>query len=73
MTNDSFSKTRDSLFPQNKEESEPFLGDDSSFSFRVNKDLKKEFAQLCKKERLSVAAILKRYMVQCIKNDEIIL
>ena len=69
---DSFDDARDIAFNiYQAEEAEKYEGDDSNFSFRVNKNLKTEFAKLCKNERLSSAAILKRYMTQCVKKGEI--
>lgn len=48
------------------------LRDGSSFTFRVNKNLKEEFIQLCRKEHYSVAVALKRYMFRCVEKGEII-
>lgn len=50
-----------------------FIGDNSSFNFRVNGNLKDEFVLLCKKEQLSASVILKRYMLQCVNKNEITL
>jgi len=61
----------DDFFHPEREVESSYDGDDSTFSFRVNRELKTEFARLCKKERLSSAAILKRYMLQCVREGEV--
>jgi hypothetical protein len=42
------------------------LDDDATFNFRLNSVLKDEFSMLCKREHLSVAVALKRYMTACV-------
>lgn len=46
-----------------------YLEDDSTFNFRVNSQLKKDFSLLCKRRRISSAAALKRYMAKCVNNE----
>jgi len=46
---------------------EDLLDDDSTFNFRLNGVLKKEFLLLCKRHHLSAASALKRYMTECIQ------
>lgn len=43
------------------------LEDDSTFNFRLNGVLKKEFLLLCKRDHLSAASALKRYMTECVQ------
>jgi hypothetical protein len=45
-----------------------YLEDDSTFNFRVNSQLKKDFSLLCKRRRISSAAALKRYMAKCVES-----
>ncbi len=54
-----------------REKDDELLGDDSNYTFRVNGKLKKEFLTLCKRERYSAAAALKRYMLRCVEKGEI--
>ena len=44
-----------------------FLEDDSTFNLRLNLVLKKEFTQICKRQHLSIASALKRYMTECVR------
>lgn len=44
-----------------------FLEDDSTFNLRLNSVLKKEFTFLCRRQHLSTASALKRYMTECVR------
>jgi len=46
--------------------------DDSTLNMRVSTALKKDFSVLCKKEHLSVATALKRYMARCVSKGRIV-
>lgn len=43
------------------------LDEDTTFNFRLNSQLKKEFALICKRDHLSASAALKRYMTACVR------
>jgi len=45
--------------------------DDGTFSFRVNKQLKADFEYLCRREHLSVASALKRYMMKSVLASQL--
>lgn len=46
--------------------------DDSTFTFRVDSQLKMDFAQLCEREHFSAATALKRYMSHCVSKGRIV-
>lgn len=46
--------------------------DDSTFTFRVDSQLKRDFAQLCEREHFSSATALKRYMSHCVAKGRIV-
>jgi hypothetical protein len=50
---------------------EEYSEDDSTYTLRVNADLKKEFLKLCKDEKYSAAAAIKRYMLRCVRIGHI--
>ena len=54
-----------------REKDDDFYDDDTNFTFRVNSALKEQFMQLCKQERYSAAAALKRYMHRCVEKGHI--
>ncbi|MDC5870508.1 hypothetical protein OPW39_17020 [Vibrio europaeus] len=43
----------------------------SNFNFRCNDELKKDFKQLCKANQTSSSTVLKRYMLNCIRNGRV--
>ena len=47
---------------QHKPDESRYDSDDGTFNFRVNKQLKTDFEYLCKRDHMSVATALKRYM-----------
>lgn len=46
--------------------------DDTTFTFRVSSALKEDFAEICRKEHLSAATALKRYMTRCVSKGRIV-
>lgn len=54
----------DSQLPVNLDD---HLDDDSTFNFRLNTVLKKEFFDICKRQHLTVGSALKRYMTDCVR------
>jgi len=57
LVNDESNRARDHIL----------YSDDSTYTLRINADLKKDFLQLCKEEQYSAAAAIKRYMLRCVK------
>ena len=49
-------------------DSHSFLVENSTFTFRVNADLKAQFSELCKSQRLSPSTALKLFMEDCLAN-----
>ena len=43
----------------------------SNFNFRCNDELKEDFKQLCKANQTSPTTVLKRYMLDCIRNGRV--
>ncbi|ATC60015.1 hypothetical protein CMV05_18620 [Vibrio anguillarum] len=43
----------------------------SNFNFRCNDELKEDFKRLCKVNQTSPSAVLKRYMLNCIRNGRV--
>jgi hypothetical protein len=58
----------DTLF---RDKDDELLLDDSSYTFRVNFKLKEDFFRLCKKEKYTASAALKRYMLRCVNKGYI--
>ena len=54
-----------------REKDDVILTDDSSFTFRVNSELKAQFSHLCRRDQYSAASALKRYMLFCVRKGEI--
>lgn len=54
-----------------RERDRVLLVDDTTFTFRVNADLKDQFLALCKSEQYSASSVLKRYMLRCVKIGDI--
>lgn len=63
----SFSSSSDHQFSDSPVDVSGFLDDDTTFNFRVNSELKKEFSLICKRDHLSAASALKRYMTTCVR------
>jgi len=54
-----------------REKDDQLLIDDSSYTFRVNAQLKEDFLKLCKREQYTASAALKRYMLRCVRKGYI--
>ena len=59
-----------SMFDEVNEIEKPrdYLSDDSTFTFRVSSDLKRDFKEACKKQRFSSASAIKRYMENVVNS-----
>lgn len=44
------------------------LKGDTTYTFRVNSELKAEFERLCEIDRYSAASALRRYMLRCVQK-----
>lgn len=54
-----------------REKDDKLLVCDTTYTFRVNEKLKADFKKLCRKERYSVGAALRRYMLRCVAKGEV--
>lgn len=43
----------------------------STYTFRVDEQLKQDFVTLCQKQRYSASAALRRYMLRCVEKGEV--
>jgi hypothetical protein len=57
--------------PERREKDDQLLLDDSSYTFRVNAQLKADFLKLCKREQYTASSALKRYMLRCVQKGYI--
>lgn len=54
-------------YPDAPPDIDSLLDEDTTFNFRLNSELKKEFALICKRDHLSASSALKRYMTACVR------
>ena len=52
-------------------ESDDYFLDDSTFTFRVNSQLKDDFKKLCSRDRYSSASVIKRWMLKAVRDGRI--
>jgi predicted DNA-binding protein len=45
---------------------------DSNMHLRISSEMKEKFTELCKAKKKTPSEILKRYIRECIKNNEVI-